>query len=234
MQQYFAKDKELNLYDSDYHHIKNVMRMKKGDIIKIVYNNIRYTCKVTEIGNKCKYDVLDQESNKNNSIKITLAFSLIKEQKQNYLIQKATEIGVNDFVPVETSRTVVKIENKKIKSKIDRWQRICKESAEQSFRYDVPKIYDIKDLKSIDVSDYDLKILLSLDKNAKNIKKVLQNNTKYDKIILIVGPEGGFTNDEENALVEKGFVKASLGSNVLRAETAPLVALSMINYELMR
>ena len=79
-----------------------------------------------------------------------------------------------------------------------------------------------------------MKILLSLDKNAKNIKKVLQNNTKYDKIILIVGPEGGFTNDEENALVEKGFVKASLGSNVLRAETAPLVALSMINYELMR
>ena len=234
MQQYFAKDKELNLNDTDHHHIKNVMRMKKGDVIEIVYDNVRYVCELTEVANKCKYQVLEKEESNKNDINITLAFSLIKEQKQNYLMQKATEIGVSDLIPIETERTVVKIDKKKELNKIERWQRICKESAEQSFRYEVPKIHDIENIKNINVRDYDLKILLSLDKNAKNMKKVLQKNTKYDKIILIVGPEGGFSIEEENKLVEKGFIKTSLGTNVLRAETAPLVAISMINYELMR
>lgn len=82
--------------------------------------------------------------------------------------------------------------------------------------------------------DYDLKLLCSLNKNTKNIKKVLQKNNKCVKILLVVGPEGGFDQNEEEYLIRNGFISISLGNNVLRAETAPVVALSMINYEFMR
>ena len=82
--------------------------------------------------------------------------------------------------------------------------------------------------------DFDLKLICSLNENTENIKKVLQKNNKYDKILLVVGPEGGFDLKEENLLIQNGFKSISLGDTVLRAETAPIVASSMINYELMR
>ena len=234
MQQYFAKDKDLNLEKSDYHHIKNVMRMKKGDLIKVVYDGICYDCELTAVSDVCKFKIVNKYQNKKENINITLAFSMIKEQKQNLMLQKATELGVNDFIPLKTKHSIINIESKKETAKIERWQKICKEASEQSFRTKVPKINNITNIKNITFDEYDLKIVCSLNKNAKNIKKVLQNKTKYDKIILIVGPEGGLASEEEDYLVSKGFVLTSLGDNVLRAETAPLVAISMINYELMR
>ena len=117
MQQYFAKNKSLELEDSDYHHIKNVMRMKKGDIIKVVYDDVIYTCKLTLVSNKSSFDIIGKESKKEKTFQIDVAFSLIKEQKLNYLLQKATELGVNKLLPLYTKRCVVKVEPKKELSK---------------------------------------------------------------------------------------------------------------------
>ena len=89
-------------------------------------------------------------------------------------------------------------------------------------------------MKNLVNLDYDLKLVCSLNKNTKNIKKILEKNNKCVKILLVVGPEGGFDPLEEEYLLENGFISVSLGENVLRAETAPVVALSMINYEFMR
>ena len=230
MQQYFAKNKNLQLEESDYHHIKNVMRMKKGDMIKVVYDNIVYDCKLTNV-NECKYEIMNKTEFKENNCKVTIAFSLIKEQKLNYLLQKATETGCDFLIPINTSRCVVKIDKAKEKSKIERWTKICKEAAEQSFRSNVPKISNIYDIKELINYDSDLKLICSLNENTKNIKKVLQNNTNCDRILLVVGPEGGFSLEEEKFLLDNGCISVSLGKNVLRAETAPVVALSMINYE---
>lgn len=234
MQPYFAKDKNLTLDSTDYHHIKNVMRMKKNDIIKIVYDNIIYDCIITSLSPEVKYEVISKKERKNNSVKITVCFSLIKEQKLDYLIQKATELGVDELIPCITKRSVVKIDNKKKKVKYDRWNKICKEASEQSFRSDIPKISEIISLKDVIKLDYDLKLLCSLNKSSKNIKKVLQKNSKCDKIILVFGPEGGFEKEEESYLIKNDFKSVSLGDNVLRAETAVSCALSMIKYELMR
>ena len=233
MQQYFAKNKNLDLETSDYHHIKNVMKMKKGDLIKVVYDETVYSCLLTKISDKSTFDIISKEEKEDNKVKIDVAFSLIKEQKLNYLIQKATELGVNKLKPIETTRSVVKIDKKKSKDKIERWQRICKEAAEQSFRINVPKVDNICDINSLD-NDYDLKLLCSLNKNTKNIKKVLQKDVKYDKILLVFGPEGGFDPKEEEQLINNGFISISLGNTVLRSETAVVCALSMINYEFMR
>ena len=231
MQQYFAKDDKLNLYDTDYHHIKNVMRMKNGDLIKVVYDNIIYVCKLYDLSNKCKFEVVEKYKNIDKKYKVDVAFSLIKEQKLNYLLQKCTEAGCDNFIPLNTSRSIVKIDNKKEKGKLDRWCTICKEAAEQSFRSSVPTIESISNLKSIIAKEYDLKLLCSLNENTKSIKKVLQNITNYDKILIVVGPEGGFTKEEEKLLIDNGFISISLGENVYRAETAAVVALAMINYE---
>lgn len=234
MQQYFAKNKNLELEDSDYHHIKNVMRMKKDDIIKVVFDNVVYTCKLTSITNKSSFEIINKEEKDKKGYSVDVAFSLIKEQKLNYLLQKTTELGAGMLIPINTKRSVVKIDKKKESSKIDRWQKICKEASEQSFRSNMPKINSILNLQDLIYMDYDLKLLCSLNKNTKNIKKVIQKNNKCVKILLVVGPEGGFDPKEEEYLLNNGFVSVSLGNTVLRAETAPVVALSMINYEFMR
>lgn len=234
MQQYFAKDKNLNLTDSDYHHIKNVMRMKIGDTIKVVYDNIVYDCMISDMSNDVKFDVLSKEKKDNEGVKVSVAFSLIKEQKLDFLLQKSAELGAYELLPFVSQRSVVKIDSKKKESKILRWQKILKEASEQSFRSFIPKISNVLDENELLKLDYDLKIVCSLNKNAKSIKKVLQNVTNCDRILLVVGPEGGLSDKEEELFVQNGFVLASLGNNVLRAETAPIVALSMINYEYLR
>lgn len=234
MQQYFAINKELELEKGDYHHIKNVMRMRKGDKIKVVYDDIIYDCVLTSISDKSSFKVVSSSKKNNDNIKIDLAFSLIKEQKLNYLLQKSTELGINKLIPLNTKRTIIKIDKKSEPSKNIRWKKICKEASEQSFRTDLPVLEEILSLKDLAFKEYDLKLLCSLNKNTKNIKKVLQKNNKCVKILIVVGPEGGFDPKEEEYLVNNGFISVSLGNTVLRAETAPVVAISMINYEFMR
>ena len=176
MQQYFAKNKNLDLEDGDYHHIKNVMKMKRGDLIKVVYDKIIYTCKLNNVSNKSTFDIINKEEKTDKKLSVSVAFSLIKEQKLNYLLQKTTELGVNKLIPIETKRSVVKIEGNKEKTKIDRWKKICKEASEQSFRADIPEISGILTLKNLVNLDYDLKLVCSLNKNTKNIKKILEKN----------------------------------------------------------
>lgn len=231
MQQYFAKNKSLELEDSDYHHIKNVMRFKKGDIIKVVYDNIVYDCVLTSVNKTIEFDIKNKNVNDKNIINVDVAFGLIKEQKQDFLIQKATELNVNKLIPIKMIRSVVKIESKKEEGKLLRWKKIAKEASEQSFRYNIPEITGVRKLIDLINYDYDLKLLCSLNKNTKNIKKVLQNNNKCVKILLVVGPEGGFDPKEEEQLIKNGFISVSLGDTVLRSETACISALSMINYE---
>lgn len=234
MQQYFAKNESLELKDADYHHIKNVMRMKKGELVRVAYDENVYLCEISDMEKSVRLSVLEKLPAVNGLSNVTVCFALIKEQHLDYLLQKSTEAGATSFIPLVTKRTVVKVDEKKVSNKLQRWQKICKEAAEQAYRTSVPVVQAISDLKKIITTDYDVKLLCSLNENTQNIKKVIPKINKYDKILIVVGPEGGFEKDEEKFLTENGFISVSLGENVLRAETAPVVALSMINYEFMR
>lgn len=234
MQQYFAKSRQLDLHDSDIYHIKKVMRMKKGDLIKVVYDNTIYTCELLDLRDSLHYKVINSEVKSKNSYTITVAFSLIKEQRLDYLLQKSTEVGADCFIPLNTKNSVVKIDNKKMENKLLRWEKILKEASEQSNRCDIPVIREVSNIKELVKEDFDFKFLCSLNKNTKSIKKVLQNCPNCARILLVVGPEGGFDPLEEEFLMKNNFISVTLGRNVLRAETAPVVAISMINYELMR
>lgn len=237
MQRYFVTKKENNkfiLESSDIHHIKNVMRMNEDDKIEVIYEEKLYICKINNIKDNLEVEILEEKEDINElPINITIAFSLVKEEKIDLILQKCTELGVSNFIPLEVSRCVVKIDKKKETKKIERWNSICKEAAEQSKRNKIPKISGIKKIKDIINLDYDLKILCSVNQSVINIKNVLQNNTKCDKIIIVIGPEGGLNTEEENYLISNGFIPTSLGNRVLRTETAPIYVSSIINYEYM-
>ena len=164
---------------------------------------------------------------------VTIAQSLVKEQKMDLILQKSCELGVSEVIPINTTRTIVKLDKKETK-KIDRWNKILKEASEQSKRVVIPKINSILDIKELAKLDYDIKILCTVNELSTSIKRVLSKDLKGAKIILVIGPEGGFTDAEEKILIENGYISTSFGNRVLRTETASLYALSIINYILMR
>jgi len=235
MQRYIVDNEKLILDEGDKRHIINVMRMKIDDTFEIVYNKTIYLCKITNIDKKdFSYEVINElKSNNEKKVKVILLCSIIKEQKMDFLIQKATELGVDEIVPVISERTVVKINDKK-DNKINRWNKIIKEATEQSHRLEMPKLHEITSLKHIESYDNSLKIVCNTQELSKNIKKVLQDNRKDDTIVIVVGPEGGFSSREIDFLVEKGFISVTLGENIFRAETVPLYLLSVISYEFLR
>ena len=232
MQRYFAVDKDLNISDKDKHHIINVMRMKLNDKIEIVYNEKVYMCEINDISKKdVSYSVKDIiDINNELPVKVTIAVSLVNEKKLDFILQKCTELGVYDFILVNSDRSKIKIDGKE-KKKIERWNTITKEAAEQSHRNIKPIVRDIMSINDVSKLDYDLKLTCSTKENEKTIKNVLQNSTNCDRIIIVVGPEGGLTVSEEEKLEKNGFIPVTLGNLILRTETVPIYIMSLVNYE---
>lgn len=232
MQRYFSKEKNdnyLKLSDNDLYHIKTVMRMNDKDKIEVVYNKELYLCELSE--NLAKI-IRKEDSDSTSKFNITLVIPLLKEQKMDLILQKATELGVDVIMPTIMERSIIKVDEEKAFKKIERWQKICKEASEQSKRLDIPIVTNIcklNDLKSIN----GVKLTCSTSEKSENLKKYLKNALNYDKIILVIGPEGGLSKNEENYLKEIGFTSISLGNRIMRVETVPLFLLSVFNYESM-
>ena len=239
MQRYFVNESNKNLdiftlNEEDSYHIVKVMRYKVGEEIEIVYEKDVFVCEILELGKNVKCIIRKTNHQIENDIpNITIAQSLVKEQKMDYILQKSTELGVDKIIPISASRSVIKVNDKSDK-KIDRWRKIVKEASEQSKRNKVPTITDIKKITELASCCYDYKILCSVNEVSMSLKKVLQNVSKSDTILFVIGPEGGFSNEEENIQINNGFISTSLGSRVLRTETASTFVLSIINYIFMR
>ncbi len=232
MQRYFALAKEKNklvLSDDDLYHIKTVMRMHENDQIEVVFNKQLYIGKLltdyqVEIVKTIPTDIDNKQ--------IILLIPLLKETKMDLILQKSAELGVSKIIPVELERSIIKLDSLKAEKRLIRWQKILKEASEQSKRIDIPVITPIKKLTSLTNLD-GLKIVCSTNERQNTLKKVLKNNKGYDKIIVLIGPEGGLTDNEESNLVSNGFVKVTLGKLIMRVETVPLFVLSILNYESM-
>lgn len=234
MQRYFSNSKEndkLFLINDDIYHITRVMRMKDNDKIEVIYNNDLYICNV--ILNELPWvDIISKEEGKIEDKEIILAIPLLKEQKMDLVLQKATELGVTKIIPVTMERSIVKLDDSKEVKKIDRWSKICKEASEQSKRNSIPVISNIMTLKEL-VKEDGIKIVCSTIEKENNLKKFLTEHKNYDKIIIVVGPEGGISSKEEEYLVSEGFTRVSLGKRIMRVETVPIFILSALNYEFM-
>ena len=234
MQRYFIKNIEnqkVEFEESDIHHIKNVMRMQKGEKIECVYDGNLYKAEIEKI-EPLEVKITEKEKNiQTNKPYITLIIPLLIEQKMDYIFQKCTELGVDEFYIYQAVRSKIKLENEKYEKKVNRWSKICKEASEQSHRITIPQIkglYKIKDLEKC----IGLNLICSTN-NVETLKNTLKKQNKCDKINIVVGPEGGLDPKEEETLVSFNYLRTSLGPNILRAETAPLCVLSYINYEFM-
>ena len=236
MQRYFSNklvnDYFLLSYD-DIYHIKTVMRLKENDKIEVVYKNIAYLCNLENSDEKIQVKCLEEIQNVEQSIpEIILCIPLLKEQKMDFIIQKATELGVSKIIPIRLERSIIKLDPSREEKKLARWNRICKEASEQSKRLSIPivtSIMNIEDLESIDA----LKIVCSTSSTNFSLHNLLQTYFNCDRILIVVGPEGGLTKNEEKKLVDIGFELVRLGNNIMRVETVPVFLLSIINYEYM-
>ena len=232
MQRYFAKDynDKLILRDGDIHHIKNVMRMKIGDKIEVVFDKKLYICNIDNL-EPFSLSINDTILEENKlSLDVTVAIGLVKEQKMDLILQKLTELGVNTIIPLNMERSIVKLDAKKLEKKKVRWETICKEASEQSKRTDIPIIGDIMNLKELVKLDYDMKLIASTKEKNKMLNYYLQNVNKCAKIIMVIGPEGGISDSEELFLNDNNFNSVSFGNLIFRVETAAIYVASILNY----
>lgn len=230
MQRYFSSkllNNELYLKSNDSHHIKNVMRMKLGDLIEVVYNNKVYICSLQTFERAKIVSKIDI-SFKNK--KINLIIPLLKDKKMSFIFQKATELGVDSLTITNFKYSDIKLTKEQIEKRIERYKKICEGASRQSKRNFIPKIEYLASIKEIKLKDLNL---VCIPNSLNNLKKCLKNQINYDKLNVVIGPAGGISNNEEEYLKTKGFSSVSLGSLILRTETVPLVVLSMINYEYM-
>lgn len=230
MQQYFSKRKEENLlyFDiEDLHHIKNVMRIKpKSDVI-VGYDGILYMC---EMNSDLQSATIKSIYKDKETTYIKAYIPVLSDEKMSFIIEKGTEMGVNEFIPVEYQHCKFSINKDKVEKKLERYNKIAKEASEQSRRINKSIVRNIIKVDSIEACD-GVNILCSLDKeNVKSINRVLNSSTICDKINLSYGPEGGFSKNEEDILENKGYIKTSLGNSVLRTETVIIALCSIINY----
>ena len=236
MPRYFVTKENIDnlIIDSDnYHHLKVVNRCKVGEEVELFSNNITYKVKITKINkDTINFEIIDCfYFDTEFSFKVTLMQAYPKGDKLEEIIKHSTELGVYEILPVITDRTIVKIEDSKKQNKINRLNLISMEAAKQSRRNYIPKINDIKKLVDVDFSSYNVKIFAYEAEAVNNNKKLLEivsNIKENDNIIIAIGPEGGFSTQEANYLIDKGFIPVSLGKRILRTETAGLYCLSVI------
>lgn len=217
---------------TDFNHIKNVLRMSIGDTFLVSENGISNLCEIESFeSDTVVVKILEENFNDTSlPIKIYLFQGLPKGDKMELIIQKCVELGVCEIVPVQMSRSVVKIEEKKKKSKRERWQAISESAAKQSKCNKIPEISEILTYKQALEKAKDLDVLLVPyeSKNGMEDTKNALNEIKSGMSVgILIGPEGGFDEKEiENAL-EMGGKVISLGKRILRTETAAITSVSM-------
>lgn len=239
MYNFFVRDnqikyKEVQIIGQDAKHISSVLRMRKGEEIYIcnIDNEERYLAQIEEMQKdlvlaKCIKKLESSEPN----LKITLFQGIPKADKMEYIIQKSVELGVYNIVPVDMKYCISKIKDDG--KKIERWKAISEAAAKQSKRCIIPKIEMPRKLSDIcnDFNKYDLVLVAYEDESKTVIKQALREYKDVSKIAIIVGPEGGISQDEVNKIISSGAKAVSLGKQILRTETASVSMISMIMYE---
>ena len=224
---FFSESLSLNLTakldKSQSHYVSKVMRKKKSEVFSLFNSSGEWEAKILNISkNIVEFNVTNQLRQKENSKELWLAFSPIKSNYFNFMIQKATELGVTKFLPIIFDRTIVRKINK------ERLEKVIIEATEQSNQINMPTIEEPQSLDSFlknNKTD-----LIFTDLNTTN-KKIDLNQLTSNPTCVIIGPEGDFSEEErEQILKYKGVQSIKINENILRSETAVISALSIINY----
>ena len=218
-----STDMTDKLDKSQSHYLNKVMRIKENEVFSLFNSEGEWEAKISRISKSIiEFKITKQLRQKENIKELWLAFSPIKSNYQNFMIQKATELGVTKFLPIIFDRTVVRKINK------ERLEKIIVEASEQSNRINVPMIEDAQDLNSfLKINSIDL---IFTDLNSNN-NKIDKSKLTDKPVCVIIGPEGDFSEAErEKILTFKGVQPLKINENILRSETAVISTISIINY----
>ncbi len=224
------KNEIATITGPDYRHIVNVLRLRPGNNLTLFdKDGIEYEGEITEI-NRREVKILIKGSKireTESKLNITILQGIPKGDKMDWIVEKSTELGVTRIIPIITERSQVRESHK-----IQRWQRIADESIKQCGRFRAPRILQSMEfIEAIKLNDHsELKLIFyekSQDKLRNQIKMVSQG---IDDVTLLIGPEGGFSENEVKLAIEEGFIPIGLGPRILRTETAGIVALSILQF----
>ena len=224
---FFSDTLSANMIDkldkNQSHYLSKVMRVKENEVFSLFNKEGEWEAKVLGIfKNIVEFKIIKQLRQKETTKELWLAFSPIKSNYQNFMLQKATELGVTKFIPIIFDRTVVRKINK------DRIEKIVIEASEQSNRINVPTIEEAQDLNGF-LKKNSMNLIFT-DLNS-NIKKIDKSKFTDKPVCIIIGPEGDFSETErEKILSFKGVQPIKINENILRSETAVISAISIVNY----
>lgn len=230
------EEKKVHIKGTDVNHIKNVLRMRPGEMILIsAGDNTEYTCLIGELdGEEITADIsYVQEVGMELPSKIYLFQGLPKSDKMEMIIQKAVELGVYEVIPVSTARAVVKLDAKKEASKRKRWQMIAESAAKQSKRMIIPQIHPVMKFSEAVTyaGDLDVRFIpYELAEDMAHTKQVFEQIRPGQSIGIFIGPEGGFTPEEIALAVDQQVQPITLGKRILRTETAGMTVLSILMF----
>ncbi len=244
MYQFFVEpsqiqDKKVIITGSDVNHIKNVLRLKTGEEIA-VRNGVdgkEYRCGIEEFAQDqviCSLRFVKEEGVELPS-KIYLFQGIPKADKMELIVQKAVELGVYEVIPVAAKRCVVKLDEKKARAKVNRWQGIAEAAAKQSKRGVIPVVQEPMTMKEAAAyaREMDVKLIpYELAEDMAHTKKIMESISPGESVAVFIGPEGGFEESEVAEAVAAGIVPITLGKRILRTETAGLTVLSWLMYHL--
>ncbi|NTW72456.1 MAG: 16S rRNA (uracil(1498)-N(3))-methyltransferase [Eubacteriaceae bacterium] len=225
---------EIIISGENHAHLSKSLRMKIGENLLIADGEGQeYLCVISAISkHETLLNITDNVVNQTElDVKVTLYQGIAKGQKMETIIQKAVELGVFRIVPLITERTIVKLDEKNTKN--ERWNKISIEAAKQSKRGILPEVAKPVKLKELsnELKNNSLNIVAYESEKDKSLKSVFREHREVKHVGIIVGPEGGFSEEEIECLENMGVISASLGKRILRTETAGMALLSMIVYE---
>jgi len=241
---FFVEPSQINIeaktvcvMGADVNHMKNVLRMKVGEDVAISngVDGQTYYCKVAVLDAETITLSIEEivEGDAELPSQVYIFQGLPKADKMELIIQKNVELGVHAIVPVATKRCVVKLDDKKAKSKIQRWQQIAESAAKQSKRAVIPTVMDVMSFKEAlsYVKDFDIKVIpYEHAENMAKTKEILAGIKPGQKVAIFIGPEGGFEESEVDTALAAGVQPITLGKRILRTETAGFTIMSWIMY----
>ena len=232
------RDKHITIEGNDVNHIRNVLRLRPGDEISVSNgtDGKEYRCGIVSIGDtvECELRFIKEESVEL-PLRVHLFQGLCKGDKMETVIQKTTELGVYEVIPVQMIRSVVKLDDKKAAGKVSRYAGVAEAAAKQSKRGIIPQIHPVCDVAhAIEYAKGFDKIIvpyeLAAGESFDTTRKVMDSVKGLKDIAVFIGPEGGFDDSEIKALKEAGAETVSLGRRILRTETAGMTVLSWLVY----
>jgi 16S rRNA (uracil1498-N3)-methyltransferase len=229
------QDQHGTIIGEELAHLRKVLRLAPGDHVTVFDDTgWEHEAVVRSFSaDRGDIDILrscrpDRES----SLQITLALALTKGEKMDWVVEKATELGVQTFIPFVSSHTVPKVDDRKMETRIGRWQRIALSAVKQCGRTAIPKIVTLCELREIVKRPWTdaLKVFFWEREDHLTLKQIYQTKPDRRAILLVVGPEGGFSATEADDARQHGFESVRLGRRILRAETAALAAVTVVQF----